>query len=116
MSTPAASDKNSPYFQATVPGTSHTLAFTNTAAYTANFSLETTIVEVFSTTDAWVRVVESTDVGVAAPVVAGSTGLSVFCPGGIVRFIGIPFKKTVFYKMSIIRDSTNGTAYVNEAV
>lgn len=116
MSTPALSDKNSPYFQAAVPGITQVIAFTNSAQFTSNFAAGTTLIEVFATQDCWVRVVESTDNTDAVPISSGGSGLSTFCPGGIVRFIGLPFKKDVLYKLSIVRDSTNGTAYINEAL
>lgn len=116
MSTPAVSTNNAPYFQATIPSYTHVLDYTNSAADLADaFQEATTIVEVFSTTDCWVRVKVSGSSDQASAVASGSKGISTFCPGGIVRFIGLPVTRGVQYTLSVVRKGTNGTIYVNEA-
>ncbi len=115
MSTPAASDKNSPYFQAVVPGLTQVLAYTNSAADTLDFVSGTTLISIFSTTDCWVLLKESTDSTNAAVVSSGQKGASFFVPGGIAAFVGLPFKRDVLYKASVVRNTANGTIYITEA-
>lgn len=115
MSTPAVSDRNSPYFQAVVPGVSQALAYTNTAADTITFQQGTTLISIFSTTDCWVLIKESTSSDVAAVISSGASGSSFFLPGGIQAFVGLPFKRDVLYKASIIRNAADGTAHITEA-
>lgn len=115
MSTPAASDKNSPYFQAVVPGLTQVLAYTNSAADTLNFVTGTTLLSLFSTTDCWVLLKESTSTDNAAAISSGASGSSFFLPGGIAAFVGIPFKRDVLYKASVVRNTANGTLYITEA-
>jgi len=117
MSTPAVSDNNTPYFQATIPGVTQVLNYTNSAADLPQpFASGTTIVEVFCTTDAWILVKESTDSSNAAAISSGSAGSCVFCPGGIVRFIGLPVKRGVLYTMSVVRNTSSGTIYTSEGL
>jgi len=115
MSTPAVSDRNSPYFQAVVPGLSQVLAYTNSAADTLAFAQGTTLISIFCTTDCWVLLKESTSSDNAAAISSGSSGTSFFVPGGIQAFVGLPFKRDVLYKASIVRNTANGTAYITEA-
>lgn len=115
MSTPAASDKNSPYFQAIVPAFTQVKAYTNSAADIAYpFQQETTIVEIFCTTDAWILIKVSTSSANATAISTASRGDSFFCPGGIVRFVGLPFTKGVQYTISVVRSTADGTLYVSE--
>lgn len=116
MSTPAVSDKNSPYFQALVPSTTWVLDYTNTAADIGPFDEDVTLVEVFTTTDAWVLVKQNGVAGNATPITSGNSGTSFFCPGGIVRFIGLPPTKGIQYELSIVRSTASGTAYITEAL
>ena len=115
MSTPAVSDRNSPYFQAVVPGISQVLAYTNTAADTLVFAQGTTLISIFPTTDCWVLIKESTSSAVAAVITTGNSGYSFFLPGGIKDFIGLPFKRDVLYMASIIRNTADGTVHITEA-
>lgn len=115
MSTPAASDKNSPYFQAVVPGLTQVLAYTNSAADTLPFVSGTTLISLFSTTDCWVLLKESTSSSNAAVISSGSSGSSFFLPGGIQGFVGLPFKRDVIYRASVVRNTADGTLYITEA-
>lgn len=115
MSTPAASDRNSPYFQAVVPGLSQVLAYTNSAADTLNFVAGTTLISLFSTTDCWVLLKESDSTDNATAISSGASGTSFFLPGGIQGFVGLPFKRDVLYKASVVRNTANGTLYITEA-
>jgi len=115
MSTPAASDKNSPYFQAVVPGISQRLDYTGTAADTLDFSTGTTLISMFATTDCWVLLKESTVATDAAVISSGASGASFFLAGGIQAFVGIPFKRGVLYRASVVRNTANGTLHITEA-
>ena len=113
MSTPAVSDKNSPYFQALVNGLNHYVDYTNMARYSLDFESSTTILFLFSTTDCWVRIVLSSSSDVASVGSDSSKGDSFFVPGGISYFVGIPFVKST-YKLSVIRNASDGRLHITE--
>jgi hypothetical protein len=69
----------------------------------------------FSTTDCWVLLKESTSSSNAAVISSGSSGSSFFLPGGIQGFVGLPFKRDVIYKASVVRNTADGTLYITEA-
>lgn len=89
-------------------------AFTNSSSDTPTFRQKTSIIELFSTQDCWVRLVRSTNSSTAAAVSTGSSGPSVFVPGGITKFFGLPRIESVLWKLAVVRDSTDGTLYVTE--
>lgn len=89
--------------------------FTGTSEYSANLEVGTTILELFSTQDCWVRLVRSTSSDVAAPPGAEATKVvSLFIPGGITAFLGVQVIEDVIWKLAVIRDASNGTLYIKE--
>src|ERR1043165_1601476 len=68
----------------------HQVGFNNTSEYSADLHEETSIVELFSDQDCWVRLVRSTGTDVAVKESSDRVkGYSVFVPGGITKFFGI---------------------------
>lgn len=93
----------------------HQVGFTNSSEYSANLDEGTSIVELFSDQDCWVRLVRSTSDAVA---VAESTDRvkapSVFVPGGITKFFGIMRIEGVLWKLAVVRDTASGTLRITE--
>lgn len=116
MSASPESSNNSPAFQAIIPGLGEPLSFNATSAYSQVFEEGTTILELFSTQDCWIRMVLSTDnTTVAAAGTSGAKSYNKFLPGGIVAFLGVPIIRDTQYKLAVIRaTSTNGILYITE--
>ena len=123
MSTGAVSDKNAAYFQAIVPGdpaaddgkgTSHLMAFTDTAGDSLPFHEDTTILELFSTQDCWVLMKKTGNASVAAVPANKVRTYSKFIPGGITCFLGVPRVDGSQYCLSVVRNATSGTLYLTE--
>lgn len=118
MSTGAISEKNAGYFQAVVAdgaALNHYVPFTSSAADSLVLDPNTTLVELFSTQDCWVRVKPSTSAAVATTGSSTAKTESRFVPGGIVCFLGIPKVDGVLHKISVVRDTNSGTLYIAEA-
>lgn len=123
MSSPALSTNKLEAFQAVVPGVAgqseevgltHFKNFTNTASDTLPFHANCTLIELFATQDCWVVMKPSTSSEVAAVPTESLKTLSKWVPGGIVCFLGVPKKDGVLYKLSVVRDSSNGRLYCTE--
>lgn len=92
-------------FQAIIPGTCQKVSYTGTAAQSSALSLATTIIQLYATTDCWVKFGSN-------PTAVANDGTSLFLPGGMILYYGI----TPGNKLSVIRDSTSGDLHVIEGV
>lgn len=89
--------------------------FTDTSKYSANFEPGTTLLELFSTQDCWVRLVPTGSTAVAE--VAGAEAVkvvSLFIPGGITAFLGVQQIESTVWRLAVVRDTANGKLYVKE--
>ena len=98
------SDNAAPYgggaFQAIVPGTSQTVAYTGTAAQSSAFQLTTTLIRVIASTDCYLRFGSN-------PTATTSDMLLL---ANIPEYFGV----TPGEKVSAIRSTASGTLYITE--
>lgn len=93
----------------------HQVGFTNTSEYSANLEEDTSIIELFSTQDCWVRLVKSTNSDVAVAESSDRVkAASVFVPGGITKFFGIKKIEGVIWKLAVVSNGTSGTLRITE--
>lgn len=118
MSTPANSEYKDEGFQAIIPGATEVIAFTNSASQSRAFSQRgandafnvdnCTLIRLFATQDCWIAFGSNPT---AAVVSSGAKENMYHLPGGFLDFIGV----TPGQKLSVIRDTANGTLYITEA-
>lgn len=99
----SVSASNRDYFQAIYPNASQRLTVAATSVQSNAVDRQTSIVELFATTDCWV-------VFGSAPVAAANDGASFFLPAGLFKYYGIE----PGYKIAAIRSSSDGLLYVIE--
>lgn len=113
MSALASSARHNEYFQAIRIGASQRITTTGTAAPSTRLdtgaATRTTLVYLFPTQDCWIKVGEQ-----GSTVAAVNDGTSMFLPGGIKDFIGIP-ENLARPVISVIQDSAGGYLHVTEA-
>lgn len=110
MSTGARSQHHNVYFQAVVPGRSHTIAFTNVSAALPDvMGTNTTLVRAFATQDCYVKVGPTPTA--AAPSAGNPQEDTIFIAGGIFVYFGVSPGDGI----AVIRDSANGTLRLMEA-
>lgn len=94
---------HSSVFQTIFPGKHQRISFTASAQASNAFQASTNVVEIFATQNCWVRFGED-------PTAAASDGDSIPIPGGLKLTYGVSGGQ----KISVIRDTTNGTIDIIE--
>lgn len=89
-------------FQAIVPGVSQTITTSGSSTQSALLQNATSIVRLFSTTDCFV----------AFGTNPTATTSSLFLPGGIIDYVGIPEQQK--YKIAAIQSTAAGKLYITE--
>lgn len=95
-------------------GETHIVPFTNVAADSLDLDDSTSMVELFATQDCWVLLKASTDNSAAAIPANLTKTKARFIASDISHFFGIPRIEGVTYKLSVIRDSADGSLKVME--
>lgn len=123
MSGMSYSDNKAEAFQAIVfgvdgdgtnKGLSHSCAFTNSASDSLDLEPETSMIELFADNDCWVLLKESASAAAAAIPSDRVKTKAKFVASDVTFFMGIPKVDGVVYKLSIIRNSADGTIKITE--
>ena len=91
-------------FQTIIPGTHQRVAYTGASSQSAALNANTSVVELFSTTDCWIKFGTN-------PVAVANDGTSIPLRAGLRVTYGVPTKSD---KIAVIRDVDSGNLDIVE--
>ena len=108
----ARSENSGNHFQAILIKRCQYVNFTATSTVSQSLHEETSLITLFNTQDCWVKIVDASGTAVN-PGAEKTITDSMFMPGGIKDFIGVPPGLTD-PRVAVVSNGANGVLYIGE--